>query len=354
MKPLVSILIPAYNAEKWIAETIQSAIAQTWPRKEIIVIDDGSTDRTAEIAQAFVPGITVISTENRGLSAAVNLAYRYSHGDYIQELDADDLLLPDKIERQLGALREGDSKRILLSSPWAPFYYRTGNIRFVKNSFWEDLTPVEWLLRKMNEGIHMQNATWLISREVAEAAGPWDESLHYDQDGEYFARALAASEGTRFVPGTGVLYRVTGRNRVSYIGNSDRKKDSLFRSMMLHIQYLRSLNESERARKACVTYMQIFYGVFYPSRMDIAAELQGLAVELGGRLHPQALRWKYAWIEPLFGRKIAQHMQSGLPQVKLSCIRHFEKAMYKLEGLRTNHGAQAGSPRGPVSAHGRH
>ena len=53
MKPLVSILIPAYNAEKWIADTIQSAIAQTWPRKEIIVVDDGSTDRTAEVARRF-------------------------------------------------------------------------------------------------------------------------------------------------------------------------------------------------------------------------------------------------------------------------------------------------------------
>ena len=53
MKPLVSILIPAYNAEEWIAETIQSAIAQTWPRKEIIVVDDGSRDRTAEVAAAI-------------------------------------------------------------------------------------------------------------------------------------------------------------------------------------------------------------------------------------------------------------------------------------------------------------
>ena len=85
MKPLVSILIPAYNAEDWIAYTLQSAIAQTWQRKEIIVVDDGSTDRTAEVARRFASKeVTVVSTENQALSAAVNHALRLSQGDYIQ------------------------------------------------------------------------------------------------------------------------------------------------------------------------------------------------------------------------------------------------------------------------------
>ena len=202
MKPLVSILIPAYNAEKLIAYTLQSAVAQTWQRKEIIVVNDGSRDRTAEVAQRFCSkGVKLVSTENQGLSAAVNHAFRLCQGDYIQELDADDLLAPDKIERQLAALREDDSKRMLLSSPWAYFYFRTRRARFVPNSLWQDLSPVEWLLRKMGENLHMQNATWLVSRELAEAAGPWDTRLQYDQDGEYFARVLLASEGTRFVAG---------------------------------------------------------------------------------------------------------------------------------------------------------
>ena len=126
MKPLVSILIPAYNAEKWLAYTLQSAVAQTWQRKEIIVVDDGSTDGTAKVARGFASkGVKVVSTPNQGLCGAVNYAYQLCQGDYIQELDSDDVLAPDKIERQLGALREGDSKRLLLSSPWAYFYYRT-------------------------------------------------------------------------------------------------------------------------------------------------------------------------------------------------------------------------------------
>ena len=66
MKPLVSILIPAYNAEKTIAYTIQSAIAQTWQRKEIIVIDDGSTDHTAKIAWRFDAHVTVVPKRTRG------------------------------------------------------------------------------------------------------------------------------------------------------------------------------------------------------------------------------------------------------------------------------------------------
>lgn len=333
MKPLVSILISAYNAEQWLGDTLESAVAQTWPRKEVILVDDGSTDRTGEIARRFTSrGVTVFSTKNGGLSKGLNYAFEHCQGDYLQYLDADDLLAPDKIERQLAALRESDSSRVLLSSPWAPFYYRTRNARFVHNSLWEDLSPVDWLLRKMSEGIHMQNATWLVSRELAEAAGPWDESLLYDQDGEYFTRVLVASVGTRFVAQTGIYYRATGSGSISYIGNSDKKKDSLLRSMKLHIRYLRSLEESARVRKACLAYMQIWYHVFYPERPEIVAELQSMAAELQGSLEEPQLRWKYAWMQPLLGRKVAQRAQMALPQFKSTCLREFDKVLHKLEG----------------------
>ena len=78
--------------------------------------------------------------------------------------------------------------------------YRTERARFIPTSLWQDLTPVEWLLRKMGEDQHMQTATWLTSRELAEAAGSWDTRLLSDDDGEYFCRVLLASEGSRFVP----------------------------------------------------------------------------------------------------------------------------------------------------------
>jgi len=332
MKPLVSILIPAYNAEKTIADTLQSALVQTWQRKEIIVVDDGSTDATAKVARRFGQnGVTVVSTENRGVAAARNHALSLGQGDYIQWLDADDLLVPDKIERQLAALRKSDSQRILLSSPWAPFNFRTRPARFVDNSLCQDLSRVEWLLRKISENLHMQTATWLTSRELVQAAGPYDTSLYFDDDGEYFCRVLLASEGTRFVPGTGVFYRASGTSSVSYIGNSDKKKDALLRSMKLHIQYLRSLEESERVNNACLTYLQTWYGAFYPERPDIVAELQRLAAQLDGHLEEPALRWKYAWIKPVFGWKAAKQAQTALPQFKAACIRHCDKVMYRFD-----------------------
>jgi glycosyltransferase involved in cell wall biosynthesis len=332
MQPLVSILVPAYNAEHWIADTLESAVGQTWPRKEIIVVDDGSTDGTGEVARRFASkNVKVVSTSNQGLSAAVNNAYRVCQGDYIQELDADDILARDKIERQLAALREADSDRILLSSSMAFFYYRTRHARYLETSLCQDLSPVEWLLRKMGENLHMQNATWLVSRQLAEAAGPWDEQLNYDQDGEYFDRLLLRSEGTLFVPGTGVFYRVSGSSRLSHVGNSDKKKESLLRSVKLHILYLRSLEESDRVRRACLTYMQNWYGNFYPERPDLVAELQGLAAELHGCLQPPRLGWKYAWIKPFFGWKAAKWAQGTVPQFKTSWIQRWDKAMYDLE-----------------------
>ncbi len=335
MNPLVSILIPAYNAEDWIADTLRSAIDQTWPRKEIIVVDDGSTDRTVEVVKLVATKqVTVVSTVNQGLSAAVNHAYRLSQGDYIQELDADDLMAPDKIARQLAALHETDSKRILLSSPWAHFYFRTSAAQFIRNSLWQDLSPVEWLLRKMGENLHMQNATWLVSREIAEAAGPWDATLHYDQDGEYFARVLLASEGTRFVPEGRVFYRANDGNRISFIGKSKKKRKSLLRSMKLHIQYLRSLEDSERVRKACLTYMQNWFGNFYPDQPELAEELQAIAAELQGHLEIPKFRRKYAWMEPIFGRRSASWAQTAMPELNMRLKRKWDKTMFELQARR--------------------
>jgi glycosyltransferase involved in cell wall biosynthesis len=333
MKPLVSILIPAFNAERWIADSIRSALAQTWQSTEIIIVDDGSSDGTAEVARQFASkNVVVVSAENRGLTPTRNHLQNLAQGDFLQWLDADDLLAPDKIERQLAALPEGDSRKILLSSPWAHFSYRTRFAHFVPNSLWHDLAPVEWLLRKMGENLHMQTATWLTSRELVEAAGPWDMRLKSDDDGEYFCRVLLASEGTRFVPEGRVFYRNTpSLNRVSYMGNSDEKRESMLLSMKLHIQYLRSLEESERVRVACLYYLQTWYEYFYPERPDLIAELKNLAAQLQGSLEVPRLRWKYAWMKPIFGWKVAKRAQRLLPQVKSATVIYWDKLMYQLE-----------------------
>ena len=105
MKPLVSILIPAYNAEAWISDTLRSAIAQTWERKEIIVVDDGSKDQTLAVARQFESDqLRVVTQKNQGAAATRNNAFSMCKGDYIQCLDADDLMAPDKIAKQMEAL----------------------------------------------------------------------------------------------------------------------------------------------------------------------------------------------------------------------------------------------------------
>jgi GT2 family glycosyltransferase len=183
----------------------------------------------------------------------------------------------------------------------------------------------------MGENLHMQTATWLTSREIAEAAGPWDPRLAVDDDGEYFCRVLLASEHTRFVPEAKVFYRVSPSGRLSRIGSSDRKRDAMVISMKLHVQYLRSLEESERVRKACLMYLQNWYDNFYLERPDIVTELQSFAAELQGNLEEPRLRWKFAWIKPVFGWKAAKRAQHALPQLKASCIRQCDKAMGMLE-----------------------
>jgi glycosyltransferase involved in cell wall biosynthesis len=333
-KPLVSILIPAFNTQEWIADSLRSAIAQTWERKEIIVVDDGSTDETLAIARQFESeSVRVVTQRNQGAAAARNRAFSLSQGDYIQWLDADDLLAYDKIARQIEALSPDCNERTLLSSAWGRFMYRYYRAEFFPTALWRDQSPVEWLLNKMGQNLYMQTATWLVSRELTEAVGPWDTRLLGDDDGEYFCRVLLASEGIRFVPDAQVYYRARG-NSLSYVWRSDKKREAHWLSMQLHIGYLRSLEDSTRARFACVQYLQNFLDYFYPERLDIVREAEALAADLGGRLQPPALSWKYSWIATLFGESAGKSLQISARDFSGSLQRLLDKVLFHIE----NHG----------------
>ncbi|PCJ89757.1 MAG: hypothetical protein COA57_00970 [Flavobacteriales bacterium] len=107
MNPLVSIIIPAYNAEKYIAETIQSVINQTYTNWELIIVNDGSTDNTEKIAQAYVEKdqrIKYIYQENAGVSVARNKGVENSQGDYVAFLDADDIWCRQNLEKKVTIL----------------------------------------------------------------------------------------------------------------------------------------------------------------------------------------------------------------------------------------------------------
>ena len=210
--------------------------------------------------------------------------------------------------------------------------YRPHKANFVPTALWCDLSPLEWLLRKMGQGVFMQTATWLVSRELTEAAGPWNTQLLGDDDGEYFCRVLLESDGTRFIPEARVFYRMSGFNCLSYIGRSERKMEAQFLSMQLHIGYLRSMEESDRVRAACVRFLQHRLPSFYPERLDIVRQAEQLAATLGGRLEvPPPLSWKYAWIQKSFGWPLAKRAKLLMPRCKWSLIRSLDKALSRLD-----------------------
>jgi len=103
---LVSILIPCYNAERFVGEAIESAVAQTWPDKEVIVVDDGSTDRSLNVIKSFGDRIRFESGPNRGGNVARNRLMELARGEWLQYVDADDWLLPQKVQKQVEFLAE--------------------------------------------------------------------------------------------------------------------------------------------------------------------------------------------------------------------------------------------------------
>jgi glycosyltransferase involved in cell wall biosynthesis len=332
--PLVSILIPAFNSSKWIADTIRSAIGQTWPRKEIIVVDDGSTDETLSIARRFASReVSVVTQPNQGAAVARNTALSVSQGDFIQWLDADDLLAPDKIARQMDAGLGAAGARTLLSSASGSFIHRAADARFTASPLWCNLSPVEWLVRKLKHNAYMQTGTWLVHRQLTSAAGPWDTRLSCDDDGEYFARLVAASDGVWFVPEARVMYRMSGPGSLSVIGDADDAKlASLLLSMRLHVQYLRGLEDNERVRTACIEYLQRNSIFFYPRRGDLVAQLHDLAADLGGRLDVPRLPWKYECVRTVFGWTIAKRLQFLAPWIRWSITGRWDRLLARRRG----------------------
>ena len=336
MHPLVSILIPAYNAERWIGDTIRSALAQTWPRKEIIIVDDGSRDQTLRVARHFASkNVSVVTQMNQGAASARNKALALSRGDYIQWLDADDLLSLDKVERQMAvALEEGISKLTLLSAPWAYFRYRTRVAKFCPTPLWDDLSPVEWFVRRWENNLHMQTATWLVSRELTELAGPWNGRLLSNDDGEYFCRVIKVSDAIKFVPEAQVFYRITGSECLSYVGQSTTKLEAQLLGVELQIQHVLSLEDSDRTRSACLQKLRTWLGNFYPQKAELISRVQQRALSLGGGLElPPRLSWKYAWIQKIFGWTAARTIRRCYNRIKSELARFYDAILFCIESL---------------------
>ncbi len=282
MKPLVSILIPCYNSEQWLAETIKSALAQTWKNIEIIVVDDGSTDNSLTVAKSFnSPFIKVISQKNQGASAARNRALKEAQGDFIQYLDADDLLESNKIEIQLQTLQKNTNSNVVGSGEWARFYHKPQEALFIPQALWQDLFPVDWLVLAWENNLMMHPAAWLLPRKISDKAGSWNENLSLNDDGEYFSRVVLASEGVKFCQGAKSYYR--SGNTGSLSGTKSLKaRQSEFLSLSLGVNNLLAKENSPHTRKVCATVFQRFIYSIYPDFPELSRQAAAKVKEFGG------------------------------------------------------------------------
>jgi glycosyltransferase involved in cell wall biosynthesis len=332
MTPLVSILIPAYNSQRWLEQTLRCATEQTWTRKEIIIVDDGSRDDTLSIAKRFeAANVKVVSQSNAGAPAARNAAYALAQGDYIQWLDADDVLHPDKIARQMA--RAADDGTTLLTSAWGKFFFRTAKARFQPDTLWRNLTPVEWIRTRLHDNVWMNPAVWLVSRRLTDAAGPWDARLASsgDDDGEYICRVVAASRAVEFVADAKCYYRIGTVGSLNWnMETSAKSLESLLLSLQLTTNHLLALEDSPRTRAAALRHVQAFSSYFYGVPGSYAERLAALAERLGGTVAPPHSGWKYYPVEALFGPRVTRTVIRNWRAAKLLARRNVDLCLYRI------------------------
>ncbi|MDX2215597.1 MAG: glycosyltransferase family A protein [Oculatellaceae cyanobacterium bins.114] len=314
--PLVSILIPCYNAERWLVTTLKSALNQTWQNLEVIVVDDGSCDRSLEIVHSFVSTkVQVIQQANQGASSARNRALEIAQGEWIQYLDADDLLSPDKIEAQLQLLQQHPAKTVSLCSTvhfWDGEDPQQGKRETGGRFFADSKHPVEWLVQLLGgdgQGAMVHPAAWLIPRSVSEAVGFWDASLSLDDDGEYFARIVLNSTGLCYSP-IGCTYYRKYRNAQSLSGsNSLTHQSSALRAIDLKACHLFQHTRSLQARRAIARcYMELAVQA-YPTHLTIVEAALSHIKSLGVKPNlPAAGGWRAKLLRSLFGWKVAKRL----------------------------------------------
>lgn len=309
MSSLASILIPCYNAEKWIAETIESAIAQTWNNKEIIIVDDGSKDNSLYIAKGYESSqVKVIAQSNQGASAARNVALQESQGDFIQYLDADDLLAPNKIELQLCLLEKDPTSPYIVASEWARFFRDISEAFFTPSNLWADKKPIDWLVNAGTGNLMMHPAAWLVPRHVSDKAGIWNEQISLNDDGEYFGRVVLSSQEVKFCHGAKSYYRsgISG----SLSGFKSRKAwESAFLSSELWTERLLTIENSDRTRYASACYWQYFVFMAYPQASDLITKAEENIRSLGGcDLKPEGGAM-FKVIREVLGWKLAMQLQ---------------------------------------------
>jgi glycosyltransferase involved in cell wall biosynthesis len=183
--PAISVVTPAYQAERWIGETLESILGQTAPPHEVVVVDDGSTDRTGEIAAGFGPPVRVVKQANGGVSAAFNRAVREATGTHLAMCPADDLWEPQKLERQSETLANHPEVDIAFGG--ARFFGLEE--RDYPRPAGEGVLDNRAFLREMYRADVVAAPTAVFSRALYDRIGPFREDLA-GEDYEYWMRAL--------------------------------------------------------------------------------------------------------------------------------------------------------------------
>lgn len=290
-KPLVSVIIPAYNAAPHIVQTINSVLKQTYQQLEIIVVDDGSTDDTlVKLQQLDSEKIKVLPQANRGASSAKQLGLENACGDFIQYLDADDLLSTNKIEVQVEELLKQPHQVAVCST----VHFDTGQDHLMQQpSAYEDAflystADVAAFLINLwggngKGGSMIQPNAFLIPISVAKAAGPWDTKLSPcpDEDGEYFCRVLLSSKGIRYTDGVLNYYRKFPNKKSLSSLKSHQSLVNSYQSVVSKKNWLFKHNDGEKAKLAIARQLISVAIDAYPSYFSLYKKIHNEVKSLG-------------------------------------------------------------------------
>ena len=191
--PLVSVILPVYNSERFLADAIRSVLNQGYQPVEIIVIDDGSTDSTAQIAQGFTDQVRYYYQSNSGPAAARNLGIRKANGNFIAFIDADDLWPDDKLRNQMNCFEVFSDVEII-----------QGLIRRTKDHVISE--DIDFLFIYTNLG------SMIFRKSVFEKIGLFDEELVYHEDTDFWLRAREAGIAILVQRKEALIYRLHGKN----------------------------------------------------------------------------------------------------------------------------------------------
>ena len=280
--PKVSIIIAAYNAEQYISESLDSALAQDYKNLELIVVNDGSRDQTWEILEKIRDSrLKLIHQENQGQCSALNIGIGASIGDYIKFFDADDLMNPIHISSQVNAL----SGKIDLISicKWDYFFESPSEARFPMETTYKDYDePMDWIVDSLTKDKGMMGGClWMIPRQVLNKAGYWDTRLSLNNDFDFSIRVLLASKGVKFAENAKLFYRKGVFSSLTQ-SNSRDAMESAFLTTRLGVENILAYENSERTRRICADRWKGWLFEFYPGYRDLAEDTERYIDKLGG------------------------------------------------------------------------